>query len=236
MMTRHILAALSLALLSGCATDPSDIGREPRMTPVGTGLQVYTPPNTGAVFPASIPAGRQSLFDASRGNIFSDPRAARVGDVLTVTISMDEKANFGNSTGRSQDATMTTGFDFLFSWTGVRSTKGSATVDANSHSTSDGKGAIDRSEKIELRVAAVVTDVLPNGNLIISGSQEVRVNFEMRLLNLAGIVRPDDISRYNTIAYDKVAEARISYGGKGRLTEVQQPAWGQQIYDTYKPF
>jgi flagellar L-ring protein precursor FlgH len=236
MMTRHLLAALSLAFLSGCATDPRDIGREPHMTPVGTGLQVYTPPNTGAVFPASIPSGRQSLFDSSRANIFSDPRAARIGDVLTVTISMDEKATLANSTDRTQDSSVKTGFDLLFGWTGVKSTKGSAQIDANSTSTSNGKGAIDRSEKIELRVAAVVTDVLPNGNLIISGSQEVRVNFEMRLLNVAGIVRPDDVSRYNTIAYDKIAEARISYAGRGRVTEVQQPSWGQQLYDTYKPF
>ena len=85
-------------------------------------------------------------------------------------------------------------------------------------------------------MAAVVTDVLPNGNLIISGSQEVRVNFEMRLLNVAGIVRPQDISRENTIAYDKIAEARVSYGGRGRIMEVQQPAVIQQIYDRVKPF
>ena len=85
-------------------------------------------------------------------------------------------------------------------------------------------------------MAAVVTEVLPNGNLVISGSQEVRVNFELRQLTVAGIVRPSDISRNNTIAYDRVAEARISYGGRGRLSEVQQPAWGQEIYDFVKPF
>jgi flagellar L-ring protein precursor FlgH len=87
-----------------------------------------------------------------------------------------------------------------------------------------------------MSVAAVVTDILPNGNLVVSGSQEVRVNFELRLLNVAGIIRPRDISRNNTIAYDKVAEARVSYGGRGRVMEVQQPAVLQQIYDRYKPF
>ncbi len=94
---------------------------------------------------------------------------------------------------------------------------------------------IDRKEKIQLAIAAVVTDVLPNGNLIISGSQEVRLNYELRLLTVAGIVRPQDISKENTISYDKIAEARISYGGRGRLMEVQQPAIIQQIYDRLKP-
>ncbi|MFI5013178.1 MAG: flagellar basal body L-ring protein FlgH [Hyphomicrobiales bacterium] len=234
-MARPLFAASCLVLLAACGTDIRDIGRQPHMTPVGSGLQVYTPPNTGSVFPASIPSGRQSLFDNSRANLFSDLRASRVGDTLTVTISMDEKATLGNTTDRTQDSKVSTGFDFLFGWK-TKSTKGSGNFDANSTSTSNGQGSIDRSEKIQLKVAAVVTDVLPNGNLIISGSQEVRVNFELRLLNVAGIVRPDDVSRANTIPYEKIAEARISYGGRGRLTEVQQPAWGQQTYDAFRPF
>ena len=108
-------------------------------------------------------------------------------------------------------------------------------VTSSALSSTQGQGTIDRSEKIQLAVAAVVTDVLPNGNLIVSGSQEVRVNYELRLLNVAGIVRPQDISKANTISYDKIAEARISYGGRGRIMEVQQPTLLQQIYDRLKP-
>jgi flagellar L-ring protein precursor FlgH len=234
-MARPFVAAFCLLSLGACGTDIRDIGREPRMTPVGSGLEVYTPPSTEAMFRASIPPRNGSLFDGSSGDLFRDPRASRIGDVLTVTISMDERATLGNTTDRTQASNISTGFDFLFGWKG-KQTKGNAQVDANSTSTSNGQGSIDRSEKIQLKVAAVVTQVLPNGNLVISGSQEVRVNFELRLLNVAGIVRPDDISRSNTVPYDKVAEARISYGGRGRLTEVQQPAWGQQTYDAFRPF
>jgi flagellar L-ring protein precursor FlgH len=235
MMRRPFFAALCLIPLGGCGTDIRDIGREPRMTPVGSGLQVYTPPATDAMFRAAIPARNGSLFTNGSGDLFRDPRAARVGDVLTVFISMDEKATLGNTTDRTQASNISTGFDFLFGWKS-KSVKGNANVDANSTSTSNGQGSIDRSEKIQLKVAAVVTEVLPNGNLIISGSQEVRVNFELRLLNVAGIVRPDDISSANAVPYEKIAEARISYGGRGRLSEVQQPAWGQQTYDAFRPF
>ncbi len=150
---------------------------------------------------------------------------------MTVIISINDKATFGNSTDRSLQAK--TGFlmDFGFTppTTGTSSSSGSPgklLADVNSSSSTQGQGNIDRSEQIQVSVPAVVTRVLPNGNLVIRGSQEVRVNYELRQLTIAGIVHPADISRNNTIAYDRVAEARISYGGRGRLTDVQQPALG----------
>ncbi|MCL4166011.1 UNVERIFIED_CONTAM: hypothetical protein GTU68_003292 [Idotea baltica] len=120
-------------------------------------------------------------------------------------------------------------------WDG-NTTNGEANLGVDSGSGSAGSGSIDRSEEINLSVAAVVTERLPNGNLVIAGSQEVRVNYEMRILQIAGIVRPRDIQATNTIPYDKIAEARVSYGGRGRISEVQQPGWGQQIYDIVTPF
>ena len=230
----RLLSSLRVAL-GGCAGDIREIGREPAMSPVGTGLIADVQPSASAVF---LPSGRsnpQSIWNGGRADIFSDPRAAKIGDVVTVNIAINDSATFGNATDRSLNSQVNTGFDWKL---GVNNTDHRIQTRVHLRARClrrKGQGTTDRSEKIQLSVAAVVTDVLPNGNLVVSGSQEVRVNFELRLLNVAGIVRPRDISKENTISYDKVAEARISYGGRGRIMEVQQPAWGQQIYDWFKP-
>jgi flagellar L-ring protein precursor FlgH len=232
---RRLLAVPGLVLMAGCATDIRDIGREPHMTPVGSGLQADVAAIAPRNFPPPTRSGDLSLWDDGRADLFRDPRATRVGDVVTVLISIDDKAKLDNTSGRSQDSKANVGFDVALGMTS-KSRKANGLADATSSSSSTGQGNIDRSEQIRVALGAVVQGVLPDGNLLVSGSQEVRVNFELRMLNIAGIVRPRDISKDNTIAYDKIAEARISYGGRGRITEVQQPQWGQQIYDWLKPF
>jgi flagellar L-ring protein precursor FlgH len=221
--------------LGGCAGDLREIGTEPKMTPVGTGLSVDMQPTASTLFIPATKAKSSSIWDGNKSNIFSDPRATQIGDVVTINIAINDSATFGNATDRSLDSTINTGFDWKLQQDNTQKEL-KPTVTSESLSSTKGQGNIDRSEKIQLSVAAVVTDILPNGNLIVSGSQEVRVNYELRLLNVAGIIRPRDISRNNTISYDKVAEARISYGGRGRIMEVQQPALLQQIYDRLKPF
>jgi flagellar L-ring protein precursor FlgH len=227
-----IAAAMSLA---GCAGDIREIGTEPLMSPVGTGLITDVQPSASALFLPSQPTHRQSsIWDGGRADIFSDRRASKIGDVITVHIAIHDSATFGNATDRSLNSEVNTGFNWQL---GVnnKTTQFNPQFSSSALSSTQGQGTIDRSEKIQLSIAAVVTDVLPNGNLIVSGSQEVRVNYELRLLNVAGIVRPMDISTSNTISYDKIAEARISYGGRGRIMEVQQPTLLQQIYDRLKP-
>ncbi|MTI45923.1 flagellar L-ring protein precursor FlgH [Roseibium hamelinense] len=223
-------------LLTGCAGQLEDVGRAPTMTPVGYGLAAQPP----AVYPLNTfgPSERKdynSLWVNDRDDFFSDPRARKVGDVLTVQIAINDRADLENSSDRSRSSNVGLGGNFSAGFDGD-TTSGDADISGNSGSSSIGQGSIDRSEEIELSVAAVVTERLPNGNLVISGSQEVRVNYEMRILQVAGIVRPRDIQSNNRIDYDKIAEARISYGGRGRITEVQQPGWGQQVYDIITPF
>lgn len=227
------IALVACLVVSGCATNPAEIGQAPLMSPIGQGLQA-----DARAIPverrAQFTAGRHSLWDERR-DLYRDPRAMRVGDVLTVTISMNDKATLDNKTDRSRDSKTKFDFDYLAEFLPF-SKKGKLDTKVTSETSTKGAGKIDRTEEVKFSVAAVVVDVLPNGNLLISGSQEVRVNYEMRVLNVGGIVRPLDITRLNTIAYEKVAEARISYGGRGRLMEVQQPAWGHQVYDQVVPF
>jgi len=231
---RYLLVTLIALSLGACATNPQELGREPVMTPVGYGLNVAREPFP-TVFTSTGRGSYHSLWTPSTADIFQDPRAKKIGDVVTINIQIDDKAEFENASDRSRKSRSQLGFDLGFDFNG-KSGEFSADGNVKSDSSSTGQGSIDRSEKLRLSIAAVVTEVLPNGNLLISGSQEVRVNYEVRVLNIAGIVRPRDISRKNTISYDKIAEARVSYGGRGRISEVQQPAWGQQIYDAITPF
>ena len=238
MIRKSIMILTGLALLGGCADKIADLNREPHLTPVGSGLN---PNRTPMAMQGRVQAPRHdnSFWQDASADLFRDPRAMRVGDVVTVKISIKDKASFDNTSERSRDSKRNLNLDTSYNFNYPFLTgKGDGKLDSsvNSGTSTKGAGAITRSESIELLVAAVVSDVLPNGNLVISGTQEVRVNFELRVLSVAGVVRPRDIATDNTISYDKIAEARIAYGGRGRITEVQQPGWGQQLYDLISPF
>ncbi|HTR14352.1 MAG TPA: flagellar basal body L-ring protein FlgH [Roseiarcus sp.] len=235
---RRIPPALPLVaslILSGCWNSPNEFMREPFFSPVGAGLLSE---ETAAIQTAKA-LSPQSSPPPPAPSLYTEPRVTHVGDIVTVIISMNDKATLGNSSGRSQTTKDGVTIDYGFN-NGSSSSSSSQPAkilgDAASTSSTQGQGTIDRSEQIQVSVAAVVTRVLPNGNLVISGSQEVRVNYELRQLTVAGIVRPLDISLNDTIAYDRIAEARISYGGRGRQSDFQQPSWGQQIYDAVRPF
>lgn len=229
--------ALSVALaLSGCSNQAmKEIGKAPAMSPIGSGLNYAETPQM-AMYPKqprSAVSG-YSIWSDQQSALFKDSRAFKVGDIMTVNIRVNDRATFDNKTDRSR--TNKSGINF-----GLKGATSSSSVDANgdlqfgSSTSTKGDGSTERSEKLNLLVAAVVTGVIENGNLLISGSQEVRVNHELRILNVAGIVRPQDVDSNNQIAYERIAEARISYGGRGRLTEVQQPPWGQQVVDLFSP-
>jgi len=239
---RTLLLLLLLAV-AGCARF-DHIGKAPGFSPNRENEEHYAMMSPG--LPRTVTVTRRidaaSLWSGGRQSLLGDRRAMQRGDILTVVIEIDDSAEISNSTSRSRSGTENMGIPNLL---GIPQRvnpdlpEGASLNEAvaiNSNATSAGDGSVSRNEQLELRVAATVTDVLPNGVLAISGQQEVRVNFEMRELLVSGYVRPADISRQNEITYDKIASARISYGGRGQITDVQQPRYGQQVLDAILPF
>ena len=251
---KKIMLLLALGALSGCGAVGrlSNVGKAPKLTtadPIAAptverslGLQGAANRNGAPPTGAAPPSASASLFRTGAGAFFRDQRAGRVGDILTVRINIADKAAVDNVTTRSRSGSETSGVAALL---GLQNPLAkllpgqvdpAKLVDASSTSQSNGSGNTSRSETINMTVAASVVGVMPNGNLLIRGRQEVRVNFELRELVVSGIVRPEDIARDNSIRHSQIAEARISYGGRGQLTETQQARWGQQIYDALFPF
>jgi flagellar L-ring protein precursor FlgH len=240
-LTAALIGLTMISITSGCEQRLNDLGRPPGMTDIESGREAQA--MSSLPLPRDISARRDidsaSLWTANRQSLLGDRRAQQAGDILTVVIEIDEKAEVSatSSRGRSGDEEMTIG-----AFLGIESMGPLAEVDlvpgvsTSASSASSGNGTTRRNEKLTLRIAATVVGTLPNGILQIEGSQEVRVNYELRELLVSGFVRPADISRQNEIPYDKIASARISYGGRGQITDMQQPRIGQQITDIILPF
>ena len=243
----RILAAVilsTLVILSACGRlrdvgSPPDFS-PPAASPEATAMMTYG--ITNELLATEPRDSGPSLWTGARGSLLGDRRALQRGDILTVVIEINDSASISNSTDRSRSGSESLSVPNLF---GIpqRIDEGmpdgaslSSAVDLTSSSSFGGDGSVRRNEQLELRIAATVTDVMPNGVLVIQGTQEVRVNFEMRELLVSGFVRPEDISRQNEITYDKLASARISYGGRGQISDVQQPRYGQQVADIVLPF
>lgn len=241
---RDSVLILCLFLVSAACSRMDHIGKPPDFSE-----SMNNQEHTAMLFPglpvtpelaAPIPAA--SLWTGGRNSLLGDRRAMQRGDILTVVVEIDEKAEISNTTARSRQSGETLAVPQLLGLPqrANRDLPEGASlnnaVSIDSDSQSRGTGSVKRNEKLTLRIAATILDILPNGVLSIQGSQEVRVNFEIRELSVAGFVRPADISRQNEITYDKIASARVSYGGRGQINDMQQPRIGQQILDAVLPF
>jgi flagellar L-ring protein precursor FlgH len=242
-MRLRLLALVALAPLGACTTVQEAV-HGPNLTPMGY-PSVLVPRDQVVLASARetpTPASANSLWRAGARAFFIDQRAGKVGDILTVQIDIDDSAKTTNSTSASRTSGMKAGVPHFF---GLETSLGkilpgafdpSNAIETNATSSSAGDGAVNRAEKISLTIAAVVTSVLPNGNLVIQGTQEVRTNSEMRQLTVSGIVRPEDITSSNTIKHTQIAEARINYGGRGDISRVQKTPYGQALVQTVQPF
>lgn len=243
MKTRALIVIPVCSALVACQKF-DHIGKEPSFTPQTQSVERQAMVYAGlpAVTEDTSLVRQASLWSSDETALFGDRRAFTTGDILTVLVEIDDKAEISNATSRERTAQENLAIPQFF---GLPQRKAKSlpdgasfdpAVDIDSTSQSGGTGSVRRNEKLELRVAATVTNVMPNGVLYIEGTQEVRVNFELRELLVSGFVRRADITRQNEITYDKIASARISYGGRGQISDVQQPRIGQQVMDAVLPF
>jgi len=245
-LPRLTAIAMLAAMLAGCGTLDriKNIGKAPDLNPVTEPQVNKEGRSLAAPIPHEEPLMQEnaSLWKTGARAFFKDTRASNVGDIVTVVIDIADEAQVENATNRSRktgesaDITNFLGFEGKLAKVLPQGFDPSNVTNFGSDSSTVGSGSTDRSETINMTIAAIVTHVLPNGNLVIQGRQEVRVNFEVRELIVTGIIRPEDISRDNTIQHTQIAEARISYGGRGQLTDMQQARYGTQLYDILFPF
>jgi len=242
MMRVALLVTVALSL-TACG-QAARIDAPPQLSPVAESTELVAMQNPGLPLnlQTGLPAESASLWSSGRGSLLGTGRAETRGDIVTVVIEIDDKAEFSNSTNRSRSAGESLGISDFF---GIpqridrRLPEGASlgnAVGVNSNSDYSGDGKTSRKERLTLRVAATVTEVLPNGSFAIEGRQELRLNYEIRELLVTGIVRPEDISRRNEVPYDRIAAARISYGGRGQIDRAQQPRFGQRVVDAVLPF
>jgi len=243
---RLVLLTTAMISLAACnAYDRiSDIGDAPQTDTIQdpTHSPGYVPVKMPMPPPSLAENQPNSLWQTGARAFFRDQRASRVGDILTVLVTINDQAQIQNETKRSRDnsdtasATNLLGFETKLSKVFPSAVDPASLLDTASALSNDGKGSIARQEQIDLQLAATIVQVLPNGNLVIQGKQQVSVNFDIRQLTIKGIIRPQDIDSTNSITYNQIAEARIEYGGKGNITDVQQPRYGDQLLDILMPF
>jgi flagellar L-ring protein precursor FlgH len=236
----------ALLALCGCNTlqNLSEIGKPPAMTATAdpTADPKYRPVTMPMPHGQRVDAEPASLWRNGSRAFFKDQRAAQVGDIVTVLVNTTDTADVENASTETKNGSETMGMPNMFGleallprWLG-KAVNPSSLVSANSASNAGGTGVIKRNETVTLRLAGVITQVLPNGNLVVAARQEMEVNSELRELRVSGVIRPQDIASDNTVSHDRMAEARITYGGRGQLTSAQTPRYGQQALDILLPF
>jgi flagellar L-ring protein precursor FlgH len=236
-----LLAAMA-APLTGCGVFDklSNVGRDPVMTPTAdpTKDPKWRPVSMPMPAGQAAPNEANSLWRSGSRAFFKDQRAAQVGDIVTVLVSMNDAANLKNVTSATRSSTESAGLPKLFGLEAIlpKVIDPANLISSSSSNNNTGTGQIQRTEAVTLRLAGIVTQVLPNGNLVVAASQEFMVNSELRELRVTGVIRPQDIASDNTVLHDRMAEARIAYGGKGQLTDLQRARWGQQMMDILAPF
>ncbi len=225
-----------MLLLAACSSQTSKLLDQPKLTPVDGGFADELTGSIAGPPPAvATDVSQSSPWIGGQADLFRDSRPHRTGELITVNIAVNDSATFNNSSARSRKSANSAGTDFdigLFNF--LAQGQGEARISGNA--AASGQGSVVRSEKLKLKLTAVIRKVLPNGYFVVEGTQEVLVNNERRDVRVAGIVNPDDVASDNSIDYHKMAEARVQYGGSGTVSTAQRPPWGVQLWDKIMPF
>ena len=245
-MKKYLILAAACSMLTACSAADriADIGRAPEMSTIANPVTQpgYQPVSLPMPSPKNARPQKNSLWAADRTTFFKDQRASDVGDIITVMIDIKDDATLDNETSRSRSSSEDAALPALLGYEQAldrvlpEAIDNTNLTEFGADSSHSGTGNIEREEEVNIKLAALITQILPNGNMVIHGRQEVVVNFEKRVLEIDGVIRPEDISVQNSINAEQIAEARIAYGGKGQITDVQQPRYGQQLYDIVFPF
>ena len=191
--------------------------------------------------PKRNPIKTNSLWNHSSRSFFKDTRSSNIGDIVKVKINVSDKAALSNKSTRKRQTTENFVQPKIFNLeekflNPTEEGDSDSLLSLSGNNNNLGSGAIDRSEVIDTEIAAIITQILPNGNLVIAGKQEIEVNYELRQISIQGIIRTEDITSNNSIESSKIAELRLVYGGKGHVSDVQQPRLGTQLVDILSPF
>ena len=242
------LLLASTLLVTGCSSTLDKlegIGKPPPLAQVkdpstAADFSPLTWPLPEAPLPTKTSAN--SLWQPGARTFFRDGRASRVGDLMRVKINITDQAEFDNNTTSTRTTQESVGIPSLYGLQnrlgglGLSSSTLSNGVSINGGNTHDGNVTSKRKETVQTEVPAMVVQVLPNGNFVISGKQEFLMNYDIREVSIKGVVRPGDIGSDNTVDSTQVAEARIIYGGRGQNMDAQQRRWGSQAIDVLSPF
>lgn len=245
-LTRASVLAIAALSLTACNTFTrlAEVGKGPQVSEIANPVKrpKYRPVSMPMPGPKKISLNANSLWRPGARAFFRDQRASEVGDILTVKLAISDSAALENKTTRTrndaEDADLTNlmGLEAELTKMLPQGVTPAATVSLGTKHNTEGDGEIDREEVIAVTIAGIITQILPNGNMVIFARQEIKVNFEMREVMVTGVVRPEDIDYSNTISHDKIAEMRVAYGGRGMLSDLQQPRVGTQMIDILFPF
>lgn len=238
LVLRTLILFLACMPLTGCfmADQLKEVGQAPKFTPIKDPFS-KRPASYEMYQSEGIPSHPHTLWAPGKKSFFRDQRAHRRGDILTVIVKIaGEKASLENKTNRKRTSANSYTLENFFGQQASGIVGATPAMSVSSKPDFSGEGKVDRKESVDVQISVVVKEVLPNGNLVIEGRQEVRLNFEIREIFISGIVRPQDINNDNTVQWNRIAEARVGYGGRGQITQFMQPPYGQQVLDILMPF